>query len=152
MAQSKYASDLLVYFQMTECKPATSLFLLGIRFEDADCPLSLIGCTDFDWVGDGTDRKSTYGYVFSFGPGPFFCSSKKQSTIALSTTEAEYRVAVNAFTEVVWLQRLLSEFGIQYPLSTVIFCDNQVSIQILIDLVQRKRNKHIEIHMHDIAS
>jgi hypothetical protein len=35
MAQSKYASDLLVCFQMTECKPAASPFLLGVRFEDA---------------------------------------------------------------------------------------------------------------------
>jgi hypothetical protein len=34
MAQSKYASDLLVHFQMTECKPAASPFLSGVRFED----------------------------------------------------------------------------------------------------------------------
>ena len=35
MAQSKYESYLLVYFQMTECKLATSPFLSGVRFEDA---------------------------------------------------------------------------------------------------------------------
>jgi hypothetical protein len=85
-------------------------------FYVADCPLSLIGYTDSDWAGDGTDCKSTSGYVFSFGSGPFYWSSKKQSTISLSTVEAEYRGAVNAATQAVWLQGLLSEFGIQYPL------------------------------------
>eukprot|EP00253_Pinus_taeda_P022883 PITA_22883 len=115
-----------------------------------DCPLSLIGYTDSDWVGDGIDRKSISGYVFSFGSGPFCWSSKKKSTIGLSTVEAEYRGAVNASTQAVWLQGLLSEIGIQYPLLTIIFCDNQGSIQILIDLVQRQRTRHIEIHMHYI--
>ena len=54
--------------------------------------------------------------------------------ISLSTVEAEYRGAMNVATQVVWLQGLLSEFGIQYPLPTGIFCDNQGSIQP-IDLV-----------------
>ena len=50
-------------------------------FYAADCPLSQIGCTDSDWADDGTVHKSTFGYVFSFGSGPFNYSSKKQSTI-----------------------------------------------------------------------
>ena len=119
-------------------------------FYVADCPLSLIGYTDSDRDGNGTDRKSTSGYVFSFDLGPFYWYSKKQSTISLSTVEAEYRGAVNAATHVVWLQGLLSKFGIQYPLSIVIFYDNQGSIQISIDPIQRQRTKHIEIHMHYI--
>jgi hypothetical protein len=119
-------------------------------FYATDCPLSLIGYTNYDWASDGTDHKSTSSYVFRFGLGPFFWSSKKQSTISLSTTKAEYRGAVNATTHVVWLQGILSKFGIQYPLMTVIFCDNQGSIQISIDPVHRQRTKHIEIHMHYI--
>jgi hypothetical protein len=97
-------------------------------FYATDCPLSLIRYTDSDWACDGTNHKSTSGYVFIFGSGPFYWSSKKQSMISLSTTEVEYRGAVNATTQVVWLQGLLSEFGIQYPLRSVIFCDNQGSI------------------------
>ena len=58
---------------------------------------------------------------------------------------------MNATTQVVWFWGLLSEFGIQYPLLTIIFCDNQGSIQISIDIVQRQRTKHIEIHMHYIC-
>jgi hypothetical protein len=70
--------------------------------------------------------------------------------ISLSTTETEYRGVVNVSTQDVWLWGILSEFGIQYPLLIVIFCDNQGSIQISIDPFHRKRTKHIEIHMHYI--
>jgi hypothetical protein len=72
-------------------------------FYAADCPLSLIGYIDSDWASDGTNRKSTSGYVFSFGSGTFCWSSKKQSMISLSTVEVEYRGVVNATTHVVWL-------------------------------------------------
>ena len=65
-------------------------------FYAAGCPLSLIGYTDSDWDGNGTEHKSTSSYVFSFGSGPIFQSRKKQSTITLSTAKAEYRVAVTS--------------------------------------------------------
>ena len=124
-------------------------FQFGI-FYAADRPLSLIGYTYSDWDDDGTDYKSTSGYIFKFGLGPFFWSSKKKSMISLSTAEAEYRGAMNVATQVVWLQGLLSKFGIQYPLPTIIFCDNQGSIQISIDPVHKQRTKHIEIDCHFI--
>ncbi|XP_059064546.1 secreted RxLR effector protein 161-like [Cryptomeria japonica] len=56
----------------------------------ARCTLDLIGYTDSDWAGDSIDRKSTSGYVLSLGSGPICWSSKKQSSIALSSTKAEY--------------------------------------------------------------
>jgi hypothetical protein len=46
-------------------------------FYVADCPLSPIGYTDSDWDGDGTDHKSTSGYVFNFGSQPFYWFRKK---------------------------------------------------------------------------
>jgi hypothetical protein len=48
--------------------------------------------------------------MFSFGSGAVSWSSKKQPTVALSSTEAEYRSAAIAACEVVWLQKLL-RFG-----------------------------------------
>ena len=70
--------------------------------------------------------------------------------ITLSLVEAEYRGAVNACIQAVWLQGILSEFEIGSASSTVIFCDNQSAINISTYLVQWKRTKHIEIHMHYI--
>ena len=99
--------------------------------------------TDFDWGGDSIDQKSTSAYVFMFGGGPIGWSSKNQAAIALSSAEAEYRGAVNAFIQVVWLQGILSEFDLGSTFSTVLFCDNQSDIKIFIDIVTRQRTKHV---------
>ena len=82
--------------------------------------------------------------------GPIFFSSKKQHSISFSSIEAEYRGAVNAATQCVWLQGILGELGFAFDSPTVIWCDNQSEIKISIDLVQTQRTKHIEIHMHYI--
>jgi hypothetical protein len=66
----------------------------GIHYA-VGCALDLIGFTDSDWAGDSTDRKSTSRYTLSLGLGPICWSSKKQSAIALSSTEVEYRGVVN---------------------------------------------------------
>ena len=50
----------------------------------------LFGFCDSDWGGNMNDYKSTFVYVFSRGSGVFSWTSKKQSVVALSTTEAEY--------------------------------------------------------------
>jgi len=121
----------------------------GIHYA-AGIELDLVGYTDSDWAGDSEDRKSTSGYSFSLGSGPVCWSSKKQSAIALSSTEAEYRGAVNASTEAIWLQNLLTEFGIQIRQPSVIFCDNQSAIQISQNPVHHQWTKHIEVHMHYI--
>ena len=76
-----------------------------------------------------------------FGGCPICWSSKKKASIALSSTEAEYRGAVNAYIQVVWLQGILSEFDFGSALSTIIFCDNQSAINISIDPVTMKRTK-----------
>eukprot|EP00253_Pinus_taeda_P021040 PITA_21040 len=51
--------------------------------------LILLGFTDFDWVGDNIDYKSTSGYSLSLGSGPICWSNKKQAAITLSLAEAE---------------------------------------------------------------
>ena len=71
-----------------------------------------MGYIDSDWVGDSQDHKSTSSYSFSLSSGPVCWSSKKQSAISLSSTEVEYRWAVNAAIEAIWLQHLLTKFGI----------------------------------------
>ena len=53
--------------------------------------IDLIGFTDSDWAGHNTYQKSTLGYVFMLAEGPISWSSKKQSPIALSYTEASIK-------------------------------------------------------------
>jgi hypothetical protein len=112
--------------------------------------LDLVGYTDSDWAGDSTDHKSTSGYVLYLGSGPICWSSKKQSTIALSSTEAEYMGAVNVTTQAIWLQHFLTELGVHFHCLKVIWCDNQSTLKLCRDPVQRQWTKHIEVHMHFI--
>ena len=100
----------------------------GIHYA-ADSELKLVGYTDSNWAGDSIDQKSTSRYVFMFGGVPICWSSKKQASIALSSTEAEYRGAVNGCIQAVWLQGILSEFDLGSNLSTILFCDNQVILR-----------------------
>ena len=67
----------------------------GIHYV-ARAQLDLTGFTDSNWVGDGNDRIYTSGFVFMIGSRPICWSNKKQEELALSSSELEYRGAVNA--------------------------------------------------------
>ena len=99
----------------------------GIHYSAGASPL-LIGFTDSDWAGDPDDRNSTARYVFTLGLGPITWYCKKQSAISLSSVEAEYRGAVEANKEAMWLHQILSEFGLHQQHPATIWCDNQSSI------------------------
>nr|XP_048330750.1 uncharacterized mitochondrial protein AtMg00810-like [Ziziphus jujuba var. spinosa] len=59
----------------------------------------LVGYCDVYYVGDHDTRRSTTGYIFSIGSGAVSWCSKRQPTVSLSTTEAEYRAAAMAGQE-----------------------------------------------------
>eukprot|EP00253_Pinus_taeda_P029682 PITA_29682 len=110
----------------------------------------LVGFTDSDWAGDPDDRKSTVGYMFTLGSGPITWACKKQGVISLSSAEAEYRGAVEASKEDLWLRQILLEFGFQQQHPTTLWCDNQSAIQLWKYPIQHQRSKHIELHIHFI--
>eukprot|EP00253_Pinus_taeda_P007893 PITA_07893 len=66
---------------------------------------------DSDCAGNLDDRRSITGYAFNIGSGVTAWSSKKQSTVALSSCEAEYQALCAATCEVIWLRRLLKDAG-----------------------------------------
>lgn len=69
----------------------------------------LFGYTDSDFAGNAVDRRSTSGFAFLFNGSIVAWSSRRQSCVALSTTEAEYVAAAEATKEAIWLRRLLNE-------------------------------------------
>ena len=114
-------------------------------------PLQLTGYCDADWGGDHDQRKSTTGYAFSLGSGSIVWSSKRQPTVALSSTEAEYMAMSNAAREAVWLRSLLRELGYEQATSTVLLhSDNQGSIKLAHNPVNHSRTKHIDVQHHFI--
>ncbi|MCO5566319.1 hypothetical protein L7F22_019996 [Adiantum nelumboides] len=119
-------------------------------FYEKNAKLYLYGYTDADWVGDFMDRRSPSGYAFSIGNGMISWSSKKQPTVALSSTEAEYRGAALAACEESWLRVLMAAFGFDNVDSVTIYCDNISSIMLAKNPVYHARTKHIEVHYHFI--
>ncbi|MCO5559932.1 hypothetical protein L7F22_013536 [Adiantum nelumboides] len=119
-------------------------------FYDISTQIQVHDYTNFDWAISVYDRRSTSGYMFSFGSATVTWSSKKQPTVALSSTEAEYRGVVVAACEVAWLKKLLQDLEIQVQDPVVIYCDNIKSIQQAQNPLFYACTKHIEFHYHFI--
>ena len=109
---------------------------------------TLHGFVDADWASDINDRKSTSGFVFKLAGAAISWSSKKQATVALSSTEAEYIAAAHAAKEAVWLRRLLTELGLNVNSPTILHIDNQSAIAIARNPEFHDRTKHIQIRHH----
>ncbi|CAA0829662.1 cysteine-rich RLK (RECEPTOR-like protein kinase) 8 [Striga hermonthica] len=74
--------------------------------------LTLSGFVDADFAGSDLDkRRSTTGYVFTYGGTTVSWISKLQKIVTLSTTEAKYVAVTEAAKELVWLQNFLNELG-----------------------------------------
>ena len=94
-------------------------------------------------------RRSTSGYAFMMSGGCISWKSKKQRTVALSSTEAEYMALSEATQEAIWLKAFLCELGeISSDTAVKIFEDNQGSIALAKNPQYHKRTKHIDIRYH----
>ncbi|KAH9797006.1 hypothetical protein KPL71_005721 [Citrus sinensis] len=112
-----------------------------------DCSQQCVGYCDFDFAGDLDKRRSTTGYVFTLARGPVSWRSILQSTIALSTTEAEYMAATEAVKEAIWLKGLLGDLGVIQE-NIAVFCDNQSAIFLAKNQTYHARTKHINVKYH----
>jgi hypothetical protein len=117
---------------------------------DGDHDFTLSGCTDTDWAGSVSDRKSTSRCCFSLGSAMISWQSRKQSSIALSIVEAEYIVACSANCEAIWLRKLLTNLFDLEMRATLILCDNQNCIKMTENAIFHDRLKHKEIRYHYI--
>eukprot|EP00253_Pinus_taeda_P036689 PITA_36689 len=102
---------------------------------------------DANCAGDLDQRRSTSGYVFNLFGGAISWMSKKQSIVALSTTEAEYIVATHPSKEVVLLQRLCSSMGFLQG-AVRIDCDSQSAIFLANNPTDHSKPKHIDVQYH----
>ncbi|GKE36417.1 hypothetical protein Tco_1459822 [Tanacetum coccineum] len=91
---------------------------------------NLIGFTDSDWAGSVADRKSTSGSCFILGTIVVSWSLKKQATVALSTTEAEYVAATSLACQAVWLRRILCDLWEEQEAPTEIYCDSKSAVML----------------------
>ncbi|KAL8148384.1 hypothetical protein AgCh_005672 [Apium graveolens] len=111
---------------------------------------SVVGFVDSDYIGDLDKRRSLTCYLFRFSSSAISWRLTLQSTVALSTREAEYMVASEAVKEAIWLRNLMTELGIQQESKFVVFCDNQSALHLIKNQAYHGRTKHIDVKYHFI--
>ena len=107
--------------------------------------------SDSDWGSDKSDRKSVTGWIAYVNGDPVSWASKKQSTVAQSSCEAELYAASAATNELLWLRSLLSELGIASRTQSKLYVDNQGAIEVAKHGVKSDRTKHVDIKYHHIT-
>ena len=110
----------------------------------------LVAYSDADWAGDTTTRKSVSGHIIYFMGAPIVWRSKAQTTVSLSSTEAEYNALTETAREIKFVVQLLSSIGYEVERPVVVHVDNMAAIQIAESDVSSGRTKHFDIKQHYI--
>lgn len=107
---------------------------------------------DADWATDKNDRRSTTGYCASLNDKSSLISwkAKKQPTVALSTCEADFISLASALQECLYLEQLFKGIDSYQYKQTKVYEDNQGTIALAKNPVNRQRCKHIDIKYHFI--
>jgi hypothetical protein len=125
------------------------------------------GFTNTDWASCPKTRRSTRGYMFTLSGATITWQSKRQFTVAHSSTESKYIALSTGAQETVWLGRLLRKIGapdsqilplshtsatthsnLRQALAIPLHCDNQSSLKIARNPIFHTRTKHIEVCHH----
>jgi len=111
---------------------------LGLRYATNDLPLK--GQSDSDW---GV-RHSTSGWQFTYAQAVVSWGSKKQTSVALSSAEAEIMAASEAAKEAISLSKFLRELGYGDGSPVEMGMDNQAAIALSYNPEFHSRTKHID--------
>ncbi|KAE8253847.1 hypothetical protein A4X06_0g1181 [Tilletia controversa] len=112
--------------------------------------LGLVGYTDSDLAGDVETSRSTTGFVFYIHGNPVSWSSRLQTSVAMSTVEAEYIALAEGLREGLWLRNLLTELGFPPQVPFQIHTDNEGTRMIAKNPEAHKRTKHIALRYHAV--
>ncbi|TFY51717.1 hypothetical protein EVJ58_g10419, partial [Rhodofomes roseus] len=110
----------------------------------------LIAYSDSDWAEDRDDRHSTSGFVFLMANCVVSWVSRRQPTVSLSSTEAEYKASSDCCRQMAWLRHFGEELGDNMSHPTPLCLDNQGNIFLAVNPAVDRRTKHIEIRYHYI--
>ncbi|XP_019192715.1 PREDICTED: uncharacterized protein LOC109187009 [Ipomoea nil] len=119
----------------------------GLRLSPSSS-LAIHAFSDSDWTGCPIDKKSTSGYAVFLGNNLVFWLSRKQRTVAHSSTEAEYKALADVSAEVTWVVSLLRELGLHSGQPSTLWCDNLGATYLCANPVFHARTKHVEINYH----
>ena len=106
------------------------------------------GYVDSDHARDVDTRRSVTGYIFFLADGPIVWQSRQQTSVALSSMEAEYMSACAATQEAMWLRMVLTELGGVLDRPITLFEDNQACIYLSQNPNDHQKSKHIDRQYH----
>ncbi|KAH0813975.1 hypothetical protein GEV33_008816 [Tenebrio molitor] len=163
LSQQVYIRQMLKKFGMEECKPVKTPMVLKPANEseekDEDIPekpyRELVGSLMFLMLNTRPDISTATGLegLIEDPPRAFSLKflglqsvgqQKKQTTVALSSTEAEYVALATATTELLWLINLAKDLSIDIQEPVVIYEDNQSCIHTLRKW-EHQRLKHVDV-------
>nr|GEY66511.1 retrotransposon protein, putative, unclassified [Tanacetum cinerariifolium] len=143
ISQSKYALESLKKYGFESCDPV-------------DTPMVEKSKLDEDKEGKAIDSshyrdtcQSTSGSVQFLGERLISWSSKRQKSVAISSTEAEYIALSGCYAQILWMRSQLSDYGLAFN-KIPMYCDNKSAIALCCNNVQHFWSKHIDIRYHFI--
>jgi hypothetical protein len=113
----------------------------------ASSSLALHGFSDTDFARCRLDRKSTSGTCQLLGSSLVSWSSCKQSSVAQSTTKAEYVAPASCCSQLLWITYTMSDFSEEYT-PVPLQCDSTSAISFAKNPVLHSKTKHIEVRYH----
>ena len=119
-----------------------------LHYGDPTQTSNLHGFSDADWASCPEDRISVTGYCWFFHGGVISHISKKQTTQALSSTEAEYMAIAAAFQEGLWLHTFFQLLDIPIPTPIRLYVDNAGAVALSKEASTNNCTKHINICFH----
>jgi histone deacetylase 1/2 len=108
--------------------------------------MSVAGYSDSDWAEDREDQRLTSGYTFCLGDGAISWQLKKQATVSLSSTEAEYKAMSDSCKEGLWLRRLLCELHIRSQAAIPLHINNSGALKLSPKILNITRARSIYMH------
>lgn len=122
----------------------------GLSYAKGDYKVNLTGYSDSDFGKDLVDGKSTGGKAFYMNGNLVTWTSQKQTSVALSSCEAEFMAATMAACQGIWLRRLLTEITWQKVPPVTLLVDNRSALDLMKNPIFHGRSKHINVRYHFI--
>ncbi|XP_049370481.1 uncharacterized mitochondrial protein AtMg00810-like [Solanum verrucosum] len=107
-------------------------------------PCTLYVYSDADRGGCTSTRRSTTGYSIYLGANCFSWTSKKQTTIARSSAEDEYRTLASTAAEMTWILYPLHDLGVFLRSVHTLYCDNMSALYMTVNPVMHARTNMLK--------
>nr|GEW36113.1 hypothetical protein [Tanacetum cinerariifolium] len=152
--QSKYALESLKKYGFESCDPVDTSMVEKSKLDEdkegkAVDPSHYLAFAYADHADCQDTHRSTSGSLQFLGERLISLSSKRQKSVAISSTEAEYIALSGCCAQILWTRSQLTEYGLRFN-KIPMYCDNKSAIALCCNNAQYSRSKHIDIRYHFI--